>query len=282
MVNYSDWKIELVATDVDHTITNGAGLVDGRTIEAFERLAEAGVKVALVSGKPLATVLALARYLLPPGTAAGAGGENGAVCQVLMPGEERAPEVSAEKPPLVEIGADNEVVPAEKFFGLFPGGGFEGHGLVLKGDNRLRYSTVAVSRKDSAGRTIMPGAIERMRGVVREAGLDLNYSSINIHFFTPGDIADKGDAAARIAREHGIDEANVLAVGDSPNDAALFRRFAHRAAPGNIRENLELLSAPPYGVEHSPENFLVSGEEYNAGFLDIVKTIFPERLASRG
>ena len=55
-------RIRLVASDIDGTMTHNAKLPPS-ILAAFERLAEAGVEVLPITGRPSGEALGLARYL---------------------------------------------------------------------------------------------------------------------------------------------------------------------------------------------------------------------------
>ncbi|MGB1701354.1 MAG: HAD family hydrolase, partial [Nannocystaceae bacterium] len=71
-------QIELVATDVDGTLTRG-GVMTRETLQSIAALTDAGVRVVPVSGRPAGEVLGLCRYL--PGVREGIA-ENGLISVV--------------------------------------------------------------------------------------------------------------------------------------------------------------------------------------------------------
>ncbi|MGA9657403.1 MAG: HAD hydrolase family protein, partial [Polyangia bacterium] len=68
--------LRVLAADIDDTITQG-GKLPARTIELFEKLEDAGVVVALVTGRCAGWAQALAGYLRGVRVVVG---ENGLVC----------------------------------------------------------------------------------------------------------------------------------------------------------------------------------------------------------
>lgn len=279
-------EIRLLATDVDHTITGSDGRIDEFTIEAFALLAERGVPCIITSGRPFPVVRGLAEYLLPPELIAGAIGENGGVLQV-MGADPGWPEVAAGRPALLE---DNGKL--KRFFANF----LAECGIarpVPADDNFSRRSDVTVCTHQAGGAPISQQTMEtveknigaldsKYRRFLRRSGLkykgcdaplDMNYSTVHMHFYHRTDEMNKGDAVLKIIAPLGLRPENVVAVGDSWNDVPMFRRFECRAAPANIRDY-----TGGFAREIEDLHLYISGKPYSRGFLEIVRFFFPAEL----
>jgi hydroxymethylpyrimidine pyrophosphatase-like HAD family hydrolase len=206
-------RIQVLAADVDDTITTHGKIPPG-TLEAFQDLDRAGVKVILVTGRPAGWAQALAGYL--PGVQL-AIAENGLVAfdgagQRCDLGPERAADFF---PRLAENSAR-----VSRSYGLEP-----------TPDDAFRLFERAFlrpARFDAA-------ALAQSQHLV-DPGFEVMASSIHIHVRPSG--WGKADgllaALAPIAPDACANpDAHILFVGDSSNDRSMFARL--RATSVGVR-----------------------------------------------
>lgn len=213
--------IQLVATDVDGTLTTASAL-SAEVVGLIAELAAAGIEVVPVSGRAAGEVLGLVRYL--PGVRRGIA-ENGQV------------RVEPDRPLtwLVEPGARDRIERDARRIAAACG-----ESLDLAPDAFCRVGDVAFERtgRDDA-------AIAGLAKAAALGGLYVVWSSVHIHFSTIP--PDKGKALARLLDADGTPHAAVLTMGDAPNDAGLFvsGRFGISIGTADVRAHAEHLAAQP-------------------------------------
>lgn len=241
--------VRYVATDVDDTLTIG-GKLGPAVLSAFDRLAGAGVRVILITGRPAGYALALATYLP---NVAGAVAENGGV--LLRGGAWRYASGASERGP--ELAARlrrcyNRIAKA------IPR-------AIETPDGFTRLTDFAIPREGLA-----PGDLERIEAIVAEEGLRAVASSIQVHWH--GGDYDKGTGLREwLAGEPGGAGARaVMTLGDSPNDQAILdaRDFPLSVGVRNLEKYLGELRARPA--------FLTDGAE-GQGFLEAVGALLARR-----
>jgi HAD superfamily hydrolase (TIGR01484 family) len=241
-------RIQVLVSDIDGTLTDDAGIA-AETMEALEQLSRVGVRVILATGRSAGWAHAIACYL--PGID-GVVAENGLV-------------MTTRTESIVPLG--NEVV-----MNLDPGtldAAFhelaESEGLSETSDNRFRmYERTLVRPRDFG-----VSDLERLRAAVRGRGLDVLASAIHLHLHPAG--WDKGDGVrAAITRDatSNVDlEVAVMVVGDSGNDAPLFREFPELSVGvANIQDSLSELDG------HLP--MYVTEGAGGVGFRELARRIF--------
>ncbi len=188
--------IRVVATDVDGTLTR-AGKLSAALLSSFAALAEAGLTLIPISGRPAGEVLGLCRYL--PGVTFGVA-ENGLF--EIVP--DRAPRWLGPPSDRAELLAVGEHLNRD-----------HAAQLVLTGDAFCRIGDVAYER---AGREVPE--LERLRTAAEARGVHLVWSSVHVHLAARR--PDKGEGLLQLLGERGLDPRSVVTVGDAPNDAGLF------------------------------------------------------------
>jgi hypothetical protein len=198
-------RIRLLAADVDDTIT-ASGRIPASTIACFEALGQAGVPVALVTGRPAGWAQALAGYLPAVRVAVA---ENGLVAFAADGrrtdlGPERGPDYSARL-------ADNSARVRDAFR------------LTETPDDAFRLFERAFVRPASFDAAALAAS-----GRMVDGGFEVVASSIHIHVRPSG----WGKAQGLLAALLPIDPAacaspddSILFVGDSSNDRSLFARL---------------------------------------------------------
>lgn len=230
--------ITVVATDVDGTLTR-AGKLSAASLDAFARLADAGLTLIPISGRPAGEVLGLCRYL--PGVEFGVA-ENG----LLEIEPDRAPSWLDTPTDLARLERVGEHLNRE-------------HGAKLErtGDAFCRIGDLAFERDGRDARELV-----RLRELAEAAGVHLVWSNVHIHLAERR--PDKGAGLLGLLARRGLDPAEVATIGDAPNDAGLFEpgRFALTVGTADVLAAREHFAALPDYVSARPEldGFLELGE----------------------
>ena len=232
--------IRVVATDVDGTLTR-EGALDPEVVRVIAALADTGLRVVPISGRPTGEVLGLCRYL--PGVHR-AIAENGLL--EIEPDQE--PRWLAEPTDPAALRAVGQRLNEE-----------HGAGLRLAPDHPFRLGDVAYERD---GRDLE--TLTRMRGQAEALGVQMVWSSVHVHL-TPRP-PDKGQGLLRFAAEHGLDPATILTIGDAPNDAGLFvaDRFGVTVGTVDVLREREAFGALPTYVTDRRES---------EGFLEVARAL---------
>jgi len=232
--------IEMIATDVDGTLTRGSAL-DPEVVGVVAALAEAGFSVVPISGRPTGEVLGLCRYL--PGVSR-AIAENG-LLEVTPDHAPRWLDEPTDRAALQAVGDRlNEEYGAE---------------LRLTADHPFRLGDVAYERD---GRD--PNTLTALREAAESLGVQLVWSSVHVHL-TPRQ-PDKGRGLLRFAADHGIDPAMILTIGDAPNDEGLFvaERFGVTVGTADVPSQRADFRALP--------SYVTDGRE-SQGFLQVAAAL---------
>ncbi len=244
-----------VLFDLDDTVLSH-GVLTLAAYEAMWRLADAGLKLVAVTGRPSGWGAVLARQWPIAGCVA----ENGAV-HVVRDGagvalrdacdqaERRARRRRLEAL-VARVGA---AVPAAQ----------------LTDDVPARRSDVTW---DVGERARLPD--EAVRAIIREieaAGARWTQSSVHLH--ATFDVDDKASGAVRFCvRELGVDAGSAVVrfafVGDSGNDAACFAAFRTTFGVANVRAAVARMSVPPR---------YVAGGAMGEGFAEVAAEILRRR-----
>src|ERR1700712_1674110 len=240
----------LVATDVDGTLLDPTDQVSERTRAAVHRVVAAGVPFVLVTGRPPRWIPPIVEQLGHAGPAVCANGAvlyNAATDQVsytvtLDPMQLRdAAEVIATALPgaklAVELPAASAAMNGADQFLAEPGYTHPWPGAdsadaprdVLLGRRAIKL----LVRQPNASSDLMAAAVRELLGATSQARLDVTYSTGYglIELSAPG--VTKGTGLARLAGQLGVAPADVLALGDMPNDLSMLRWAGHGVAMAN-------------------------------------------------
>jgi HAD superfamily hydrolase (TIGR01484 family) len=231
--------IRLIASDIDGTMTKHAKLPPA-ILEAFERLAEAGVEVLPITGRPAGEALGLARYLP---TVKHAIAENGAT--YIVP--DAAIEFFQKAPDRARLmhTADSISALLQKPLELAPDSFCRLGDIAYLRDGRLEDELIMIQQR------------------TKQLGLCLVWSSVHIHLSEV--LLDKGVAALTLAKRLGYQTQEIASIGDAPNDVGLWvkDRFGLMVGTADVLTQLNVL-------EHLP-SYLVS--EGAAGWLELADAI---------
>jgi HAD superfamily hydrolase (TIGR01484 family) len=230
-------SIRGVLFDIDDTLTTD-GVLHAQAYAAVERLHDAGIVTVPITGRPAGWCDHIARMWPVDGVV----GENGAfyfrydraarsMCRRFVD-DARARERNRER--LHAIG--------EHIVREVPG-------AAIAADQRYRETDLAIDFCEDVPR-LPDTAVERIVALMLEAGLNAKVSSIHVNgwFGT----YDKLMTTRTLMTEcHMTDldreRARFAFIGDSPNDAPMFRYFPHAIGVANVRRfAARLTHAPAY------------------------------------
>jgi HAD superfamily hydrolase (TIGR01484 family) len=245
-------SVKLIATDIDGTLTNNHQF-SPQLFTALARLQAANLPVVLVTGRSAGWVEALANYL----PVAGIIGENGG-CYVSrtngfqLLGSLKTKEISQHREKL-----------ADCFWQL------QGtHSQIKESiDNRWRLTdwTFDIQGLDPSDLWEIAAQCERW-------GWDFTYSTIQCHIKLASH--NKATGLRQVLKKYldNLSPIQVLTIGDSPNDGAMFdpQEFPLSVGVANIANYLDQLS-------HQPA-YLATQAEVN-GFTEIVDAVLAVRVA---
>jgi hydroxymethylpyrimidine pyrophosphatase-like HAD family hydrolase len=255
----------LVASDVDGTLLDPTDRISERTRAAVHRVLAAGVPFVLVSGRPTRWIPPIVEQLGHAGYAVCA---NGAV--LYDAATDQVSYSATLDPPQLHDAADvvATALPGAKLAVELPTGSATPDGLddflaepgyihpwpdgesvptprdVLLG----RPATKLLVRQPGASSDVMAAAVGEILGAELGARLSVTFSTGLglIEISAPG--VTKGSGLARLAGELGVAPAEVLALGDMPNDLPMLRWAGYSVAMANahatVLECADEITAP--------------------------------------
>jgi Cof subfamily protein (haloacid dehalogenase superfamily) len=241
--------IRLVATDLDGTIVRRDGTISARTVAAFAALEDAGVRLVLVTGRPVRWMHEIVEATGHRGVAICA---NGAVVFDLHHETMRewfpiVPDVSVQVVARLRAAIPDAAFAAEQPDRFTHDSAYRPRfdvgtpWIVDIDDVIVEPITKLLVRSDVL-------TSDEMLGRAREALGDLaepTHSSANdslLEICAPG--VSKASTLARLAGEWGIVAAEVIAFGDMPNDVPMLQWAGRGYAMANAHP--EALSAAPH------------------------------------
>jgi HAD superfamily hydrolase (TIGR01484 family) len=218
--------VRLVATDLDGTLTK-AGRFTPRMLQALEAFTQAEIQVLIVTGRSAGWVSGFAHYL----PIAGAIAENGGIFYA-NPVSQMEFLVDLADPAL------HRQQLAQQFSALqadFPD-------LQASVDNPFRITDWTF---DLTGLSL--AALQTLGDRCQQAGWDFTYSTIQGHIKLPAQ--DKATGLLQVLAQHfpHLSPAQVVTVGDSPNDESLFNQslFPLSVGVANVMEYRDRLTHHP-------------------------------------
>lgn len=237
--------IRLVATDFDGTLTQ-QGKLTSAVLQALEALRDKGIAVIIVTGRSAGWVSALRNYLPVEGAIA----ENGGLfysCRSEIP-ELLTPIRDRERHRQILAQA------FEQCKRQIP------H-LQESADNRFRLTDWTF---DVQGLGDEP--LQQLSQWCEREGWSFTYSTVQCHIKPAGQ--DKATALLQVWQQHfaNLTPAQILTVGDSPNDESLFERakFPHSVGVANIKHYRDRL-------HHLPAYITAASE--GAGFCELARLL---------
>lgn len=236
--------MKLLATDMDGTLTR-QGKFTAALLKGLEQLQAAALPVVIVTGRSAGWVNGLAHYL----PVAGAMAENGGVYFPLTSPPEpltAIPDLVAHRQALATVFAQLQQQWPQ---------------LQESDDNRFRLTDWTF---DLTGLT--QADLDEMAQLCESLGWGFTYSTVQCHLFTLGQ--SKATGLLQVLERHfaSISSAEVLTLGDSPNDESMFAPalFPYSVGVANVKDYWEHLT-------HRP-TFVTQAAEVD-GFLELVELL---------
>ena len=226
-------NIRLIASDVDGTLTHN-GKFSTNFISTLLDLQSAGIKVLLVTGRSAGWVSALVNYL----PVAGAIAENGGL--FLQPNGQQdllssIPNISRHR-----ILLENTFHQIKQ---LFPN-------LQTSTDNHFRITDWTFDVND-----LSANDIQAISSQCQQMGWSFTYSNVQCHIKPPHQ--DKATGLDAVLKNHfsELNSQQVLTIGDSPNDEAMFNpaKFPISVGVANVRHYQDKMLHLPKYMTHASE-----------------------------
>lgn len=236
--------IQLIATDIDGTLTR-AGKFTRELLESIDLLTANGIKLLLVTGRSAGWVSAVNNYLPVVGSIA----ENGGI-YFNTDGEfdflTRIEKIELHREQL-----------ANRFWELQ-----EVYPQIQESvDNQFRITDWTF---DIGGLTDVE--LQQIASKCQSWGYSFTFSTIQCHIKPQQQ--DKGIAISQVLKQYfpELNSAQIITVGDSPNDASMFDQslFPHSVGVANIQHYTSQLTHQPEYITKSPEV---------AGFCELVNLL---------
>ncbi len=235
---------QLLATDMDGTLTR-QGKFTPALLQGLERLQGLGLPVMIVTGRSAGWVNGLAHYL----PVVGAMAENGGI---YFP-YDGPPE------PLVEI--PNLVAHRQLLQKAFTQLQWRWPQLRESDDNRFRLTDWTFNIEG-----LTQADLDEMAQLCQSLAWGFTYSTVQCHLFTLGQ--SKAAGLQRVVERYfaPIAAAEVLTVGDSPNDESMFNPalFPQSVGVANVVDYWPRLTYRPAYITQAAEV---------AGFLELVEAL---------
>ncbi len=236
-------KLQALFSDIDDTLTID-GKIPSYVIDALYELADAGVRVFFVTGRPAAFGLALENYfgflegvIVENGGALCTGGNIETLAKIGDTNEYRADLLSIYRKLCDRFGT-----------------------LPTSVGNEFRITDLAIDR-----RGIDDGRTAEIAAYAVGLGANSVFSSIQIHIFKHR--MDKGKAVNAVCRRFGIQRDRIMTIGDSPNDEPLFA-FERSVGVANVLRYLNRLAIKPAYITNAPKAL---------GALELIREILRKR-----
>lgn len=243
----------LIATDLDGTIVHHDGSVSERTLAAFEAASALGIRIVFVTGRPPRWMGEVADATGHRGIGICANGaylydmhteqvlethaiEAAVASDAVRRVREALPHAAFGIETLAGFAHEPEYLPRwdpDPLLGVGPIEEFmEGSiAKVLVRDDRVTGDVML-----SAASPVLEGVVEVTHSDVNDSLLELSALGVN-----------KGTALARLAADWGIEQHEVVAFGDMPNDVEMLRWAGRGYAVGNAHAH-----ALEAADEHAP------------------------------
>jgi HAD superfamily hydrolase (TIGR01484 family) len=219
-------EIRGVLCDVDDTLTT-EGRLRAEAYSAMERLADAGLIVVPITGRPAGWCDHIARFWPVSAVV----GENGAFYFRYDRAERRMKRVYAEDAAARARGRERLAAIAREIVVAVPG-------CAVAADQPWRETDLAIDYCEDVPR-LAPGDVDRIVALMQARGLTAKPSSIHVNGW-PGTYDKLGMTKRLMREEFGSDldaeRSRYVFAGDSPNDAPLFAHFPHAVGVANIAD----------------------------------------------
>lgn len=235
-------QIRCVFTDIDDTLTT-EGCLTAEAYVAIAALDEAGIPVVPITGRPAGWCDLIAR-LWP---VLGVVGENGAFYFHYRRSEKRMVRFFADSKQLRAEKRKKLAVLGEKILSEVPGS-------ALSADQAYRETDLAIDFSEDVPR--LPDTdIDRILALFQADGATAKVSSIHVNgWYGQYDKLSMTRIFAADCLQADLDDRReeFVFVGDSPNDAPMFRFFPHSIGVANVRAFKDRLDTPPKYITTAP------------------------------
>lgn len=214
-------RIAGVLTDIDDTLTTD-GRITAEAMRALAHLRDAGLAIIAITGRPMGWSEPIARDTPLDAVVA----ENGAVALFREGGVLRVEYVQDES--TRERNGQRLRLVAQRILRQIPG-------TALARDSAGRVTDIAIDHGEFSH--LSQESIARVVALMRAEGMNATVSSIHINGWYGEH--DKPSGARWIVqrllgRDLDAETGRWVYVGDSPNDQAMFQRFAHSVGVANL------------------------------------------------
>lgn len=251
-------RLVCVLTDLDDTLTTD-GQLSAASYAALEKLHDAGLAVALVTGRPAGWCDMIARFW----PVAGVIGENGAFYFRHDPAARKMirkfvateAERAANRRKLLTLG--------ERILAEVPG-------AAISADQLYREADLAIDFCEDVP-PLSPAAIDKIVSLFEDAGGVAKVSSIHVNGWFGS--YDKLSMTRTFLRDRlclDLDDAKdrIVFCGDSPNDAPMFGFFPYACGVANVRDFAGSMPANPA---------FIATKRGGEGFIEIADRILSAR-----
>ncbi|MBE0619090.1 MAG: HAD-IIB family hydrolase [Burkholderiales bacterium] len=241
-----------VFCDVDDTLTS-EGKLTARAYTALERLHADGKLVLPITGRPAGWCDHIAR-MWPVDAVVG---ENGAFYFYYDAAHKKLGQRFLFDAATRAANREKMAAVRERILREVPG-------CALASDQLYREADLAIDYCEDVPR-LPPAEIDRIVALMRAAGMTAKISSIHVNGWF-GDYDKLGMTRTLMQERYGVDlardEAKYLFVGDSPNDAPMFRFFSNSVGVANVADfGVRLTETPVYVTDRrSGEGFVEVAE----------------------
>ena len=251
-------RVAGVLTDIDDTLTRD-GAIEPVALSALQALADAGLPVFAITGRPLGWSEPFARTWPLQAIVA----ENGAV-GVWREGAQLHTEFVQDAATRAHNTRRLQAVAARVLA--------EVPGATLARDSAGRVTDIAIDHSEFV--QLPPAAIAQVVALMQAEGMHATVSSIHINGWFGAH--DKWSGACwivqrRLGRDLAAETDRWLYVGDSTNDQVMFGRFALSVGVANLRHFAAQL--------HTWPAFITDGER-GAGFAELVAHLLAARASA--
>ena len=245
-------NIRGVFCDIDDTLTS-EGKLTARAYAALERLRSGGKLVIPITGRPAGWCDHIAR-MWPVDAVVG---ENGAFYFYYDGARKKLAQRFLFDPATRAANRERMIAVRERILREVPG-------CALASDQLYREADLAIDFCEDVPR--LPFAeVDRIVALMRAAGMTAKISSIHVNGWF-GDYDKLGMTRTLMQERYGVDlardQSGYLFVGDSPNDAPMFRFFSNSVGVANVADfGARITDAPAYVTSRrSGEGFVEVAE----------------------
>ncbi len=233
--------LQWVLTDIDDTLSTD-GRLTAPAYAAMQALAESGLKVVPVTGRPAGWCDMIARFW----PVAAVVGENGALWYSYDHASRRMRRHQAQDENTRTAGRARLETLASQAMQAVPG-------CAIAADQPFRLFDVAVDFREDVAPLGLDAA-ERIAGIFRAGGAEAKVSSIHVNAWIGGwdKLSGLRHLFATLWQE--LDGAldRVAYLGDSPNDSPVFAAVPLSVGVANVRPFLPAMPARPAYITRAP------------------------------